>query len=77
MRIRFVIVGVTLVLARSAVSAQVAPPNQTAQPPQAPQAVTSRGPAVPRAAHPRPEAGPASLKPSQENSAHAEPSRDP
>ena len=34
-------------------------------------------PAVPKMTHPRPQAGSVSFKPSQENSAHAEPSRAP
>src|SRR5688572_9526866 len=44
---RFLIVAFALALAPRVASAQVTPPNQTAQPPQAPQAVTSQGPATP------------------------------
>jgi hypothetical protein len=47
MRIPVLILAVALALTPRTAPAQVAPPNQTAQPPQAPQAVTSRGPATP------------------------------
>ena len=40
MRIPLLILAVALALTPGAAGAQVSPPNQTAQPPQAPQAVT-------------------------------------
>ena len=47
MRTRFLMLTAALALTPGAASAQVTPPNQTAQPPQAPQAATSQGPATP------------------------------
>jgi hypothetical protein len=47
MRTRIMMLTAALALAPRAASAQVTPPNQTAQPPQAPQAATSQGPASP------------------------------